>query len=82
MSINTKAIPATAIVSVSKSGAAYKGSANSTHNTAATWELVQQHIKANPKCTRAQLFTLLQTERNHACFVAYALGRGWLSAKY
>ena len=79
--VNTKAIPANAVMVVTKSGAAYKGNPNSTHNTAATWQLVQKHLKANPKTTRSQLFTLLQSERNHACFVQYALGNGWLGVK-
>ena len=79
--MQTRNIPATAIVSVTSKGAKYSGNAGSTHNTAATWALVQAHLKANPKCTRGQLFKLLQAERNHGCFVAYALSSGWLAAK-
>ena len=81
MAINTKVIKPTAIIGVTALGVLYKGSKNSTHNTAQTWEVVNTYLKANPKCTRAQLFTHLQVERNHACFVTYALGRGWLAAK-
>ena len=78
--MQTKTIPATAIVSIAK-GCTYKGNANSQDNTALTWKLVQSHLAENPKTTRGQLFSLLQVERNHASFVRYALGRGWLVAK-
>ena len=78
--MNTKEIAPTAIVAIAK-GCTYKGNANSQDNTAATWELVQSHLKANKSCTRQELFKLLQVERNHASFVRYALGRGWLVAK-
>jgi len=66
---------------VTKKGAAYQGNAGSTHNTARTWQTVQAFLAANPKATRAQLFTHLQTTHNHGCFVAYALSRQWLAAK-
>ena len=79
--MQTRTIPATAIMVVTKKGANYVGNAGSTHNTAATWQLVQAHLAANKSCTRAQLFTLLQGKRNHGCFVAYALSRQWLAAK-
>jgi len=78
--MQTKNIPTTAIVTIAK-GCTYQGTVNSQDGTAATWQLVQKHLAANPKTTRGQLFTLLQTNRNHASFVRYALGRGWLVAK-
>lgn len=81
MAINTKAIPANAVLQVTPKGALYTGNTGSMHNTALTWASVQAHLKANPNTTRAQLFTHLQSTRNHACFVAYALGRGWLAPK-
>jgi len=79
--MNTKEIATTAIVTITKKGQTYRGNPNSRDNTAATWELVKTHLAANPKTTRGELFTLLQTERNHASMVTYALSRGWLAAK-
>ena len=79
--MQTTTIAGNAILQVTKKGAIYTGNAGSRHNTARTWGLVQKHLKAHPKTTRQQLFALLQTQYNHACFVQYALQRGWLAPK-
>lgn len=84
--MQTKNIPATAIMVVTKKGAAYTGNSGSMHNTARTWVWVQAHLAKNPTTTRGQLFTTLQNTNgklpfSHPCFVRYALGAGWLAAK-
>ena len=79
--MQTRNIPQTAVMVVTKKGLNYMGNTGSTHNTARTWQTVQTFLAANKSATRAQLFTHLQAQHNHGCFVAYALSSGWLAAK-
>jgi len=78
--METKSVKTTDVMAVTAKGHKYVGSEKSTHNTAATWELTKKFL-ANGKRTRGELFSYLQKERNHACFVTYALSRGWIAVK-
>ena len=81
MQHSTKGLTAKTVVTVSKTGAAYKGSASSAQNNNASWATVQAHFAANKVVTFGALQQLLKQQHNHQNFVGYAVRRGWLTPK-
>lgn len=79
--MHTRTIAADAVLKLGAKAEKYKGREDSTHNTAKTWEMTKAYLASHPKCTRKQLFDYLREERNHGCFVTYALSRDWLAVK-
>lgn len=78
MAINTRNIPANAVVSISPASKYVGG--NSMQNNGQSWAAVVAFLKANKNVTRAQLTAHLAKTHNHGNFVRYQLGRGNLVA--